>query len=155
MAGYSKKSLVDKLGAKKGVLAVVINPPEGFNLDGVKVLNKLNSPSDFILLFTKSKGELNKYFPKLKSHLKSSGLLWISWPKKTSKVKTDLDENEVMKIGLENGLVDVKIAAISEVWSGLKFVYRLKDRKQVLISSIRWSQLAPNIPSWVVMYVYT
>ncbi len=129
MAGYSKRSLVDKLGVKKNTLAVIINRPEGFQLDGIRALNKLNKSSDFILFFTKSKKKLDEYFPKLKTHLKFDGILWVSWPKKASGVKSDLDENVVMKIGLENGLVDIKVAALNETWSGLKFVYRLKDRK--------------------------
>ncbi len=128
-AGYSKKSLVDKLGAKKSTLVVVINRPGGFKLDGIKAVHNLDKSSDFILFFTKSKKELDEYFPKLKTHLKFDGVLWVSWPKKASGVKSDLDENVVMKIGLENGLVDIKVAAINETWSGLKFVYRLKDRK--------------------------
>jgi hypothetical protein len=71
---------------------------------------------------------LNEAFPKLKKSLDLAGTLWISWPKGASKVKTDLNENVVREIGLSNGLVDVKVCAVDEVWSGLKFMYRLKDR---------------------------
>ena len=71
---------------------------------------------------------LEAEFPKLKAALTSDGMLWISWPKKSSKVATDLKEDIIREIGLTNGLVDVKVAAVDEVWSGLKFVYRLKDR---------------------------
>ena len=76
-----------------------------------------------------NKEELGKILPQLKSLLNKNGMLWISWPKKASKVMTDLDENVVRDIGLQNGLVDVKVCAVDEIWSGLKFVYRLKDRK--------------------------
>ena len=72
---------------------------------------------------------LKSAFPKLKSSLAQDGLLWISWPKGASKIKTDLNENVVREIGLGAGLVDVKVCAVDDVWSGLKFVYRLKDRR--------------------------
>ncbi len=90
---------------------------------------ELNGPVDYIHLFTKSKDELQTQFPILKAALAQNGLLWISWPKKASKVTTDLNENIVREIGLQNGLVDIKVCAVDEIWSGLKFVYRLKDRK--------------------------
>lgn len=83
----------------------------------------------FIHYFTKDKGVLARDFLKLKKALLPDGTLWISWPKRASKVPTDVDENIVREIGLSNGLVDVKVAAVDEIWSGLKFVYRLKDRK--------------------------
>lgn len=78
----------------------------------------------------KEKKELESEFPRLKAHLAMDGILWTSWPKGASKVKTDLTETIVRQIGLAKGLVDVKICAVDEVWSGLKFVYRLKDRKR-------------------------
>ncbi len=127
--GYSKRSLRDKLGMKEGVPAVVLQPPKNFHVDGISVFHTLKSSSAFILFFTKSKRELQENFPKLKSHLQFDGMLWIAWPKKSSHVPSDLDENEVMKIGLDHGLVDIKVAAIDEIWSGLKFVYRRKDRQ--------------------------
>ena len=71
---------------------------------------------------------LDTTFPKLKKNLDLAGTLWLSWPKGASKVKTDLNENVVPEIGLSNGLVDVKVCAVDDVWSGLKFMYRLKDR---------------------------
>jgi hypothetical protein len=73
---------------------------------------------------------LNEQFPRLKEALSPSGMLWVSWPKASSGVPTDLSENVVREIGLANGLVDVKVCAVDEVWSGLKFVYRIKDRPQ-------------------------
>lgn len=97
---YSNKSLAEKLGVKDGVL----------------------------VYFVSSKTELEDIFPKLKDVLKKDGILWIGWPKKTSKIDSDLDENIVMKEGLKNRLVDVKVIAVDENWSALKFVYRLKDR---------------------------
>ncbi len=84
---------------------------------------------DFVMLFTKSRGELTGEFSRLTKLLAPAGMLWVSWPKKSSGVASDLDENLVRGIGLDAGLVDVKVCAVTEVWSGLKFVRRVKDRK--------------------------
>lgn len=129
-AGYSKRSLADKLGIKPGMRVAVINAPEGYPLPaGVKRVDPPAQPLDFIHLFTINRAELEKRLPDLKAMLVPNGALWISWYKKASKVPTDLDENVIREIGLEQGLVDVKVAAVDEVWSALKFVYRLKDRR--------------------------
>jgi hypothetical protein len=135
MAGYSKRSLIDKLGIKQGHRVVILGaPPEyaaalGKLPPGVAPGARLQGENDFLHLFTKSRKELEQKFPALKSHLASSGSLWISWPKGSSGVASDLNENTVREVGLRNGLVDVKVCAIDDVWSGLKFVYRVKDRK--------------------------
>ncbi|HNP06444.1 MAG TPA: hypothetical protein PKN99_02405 [Cyclobacteriaceae bacterium] len=84
--------------------------------------------ADFIHLFVKEKKRFGREFLKLKTELKKDGMLWVSWPKKSSKVASDLDENIIRDYGLANGLVDVKVCAVDEVWSGLKFMYRVKDR---------------------------
>jgi len=84
---------------------------------------------DFVMLFSKSRTELTKEFSRLAKTLAPAGMLWVSWPKKSSGVATDVDENVVRGIGLDAGLVDVKVCAVTEVWSGLKFVRRVKDRK--------------------------
>lgn len=134
-AGYSKRSLVDKLGIKNGAKVAILNPPENYNttlgpLPGsVAASKKLQGHLDFIHFFTKERRELAAKFPSLKGALEKNGMLWISWPKGASKVATDLDENVVREIGLSNGLVDIKVCAVDETWSGLKFVYRTKDRK--------------------------
>ena len=87
--------------------------------------SKLSRKSyDYIHLFTKSRVELTREFPSLKNHLDADGMLWISWPKKASKIETDLDENIVREIGLKAGLVDVKVCAVDEIWSGLKLTPR-------------------------------
>ena len=83
---------------------------------------------DFAMVFTKSGAALVKHFKSIAKKLAPAGMLWISWPKKSSGVATDLDENVVREIGLAAGLVDVKVCAVTEIWSGLKFVRRLKDR---------------------------
>lgn len=135
MAGYSKRSLVDKLGVKEDCRVFLSNAPKDYAgvlgrlPKGAVVLKSLDGNCDFIQFFTKENSDLESEFPKLKARLSPNGILWISWPKGASKVKTDLNENIVRRIGLSNGLVDVKVCAVDEIWSGLKFVYRLKDRK--------------------------
>ncbi|MCH7675803.1 DUF3052 domain-containing protein [candidate division KSB1 bacterium] len=134
-AGYSKTPLVKKLGIKLGFKIHFANPPDNLQSllgelpEKTTTIVELNGPVDYIHFFTKSKDELRTQFPILKAALAQNGLLWISWPKKASKVTTNLNENIVRDIGLQNGLVDVKVCAVDEIWSGLKFVYRLKDRK--------------------------
>lgn len=134
MAGYSSTPLPQKLGIKANTTITVINYPgeyqslvEPLPLH-VTISAHLTTTQTFIHFFTKNKKELEMWFPKLKKHLATNGILWISWPKGRSLVKTDMNENDVREIGLKNGLVDTKVAAIDEVWSGLKFVYRIKDR---------------------------
>ena len=85
---------------------------------------------DFAMIFTKSAEDLIKQFSSTAKQLAPAGMIWVSWPKKTSGVATDLSETLVRDIGLDAGLVDVKVCAVTEVWSGLKFVIRVKDRKK-------------------------
>jgi hypothetical protein len=133
-AGYSKKSLAEKLGIKEGFKIIIINPPRDY-LNTLKIpqkvtlTNQLKGPLEFIHFFTKSCKELEVQFPGLRRELLKGGMLWISWPKGSSKVETNLNEGIVREIGLKNGLVDIKVCAVDEVWSGLKFVYRKEDRK--------------------------
>lgn len=134
MAGYSKRSLVDKLGIKPGFRIGIINPPDGYERTLGELPPDISESSsgnklDFIQYFTTEHEQLRRAFAGLKAQLAFDGQLWISWPKKSAKVPTDLDENIIRDIGLQNGLVDVKVIAVDEVWSGLKFVYRMKDRK--------------------------
>ena len=96
---------------------------------GAILEDRLRKSASFIHYFTKVKSSLSKDFPKLKEALVPDGTLWISWPKGASKVTTDVNENVVREIGLKGGLVDVKVCAFDETWSGLKFVFRLKGRK--------------------------
>lgn len=135
MAGYSKRSTAEKLGIKENMPIVVINNPDDYKKiigvlpRNVSIVSTVGKAQEFIHYFSKSKRDLEKNFPKLKKALLYSGTLWVSWPKKASKITSDLDDNVVRNIGLNNGLVDIKVAAVDEVWSGIKFVYRLKDRK--------------------------
>jgi hypothetical protein len=88
---------------------------------------------DFAMIFIKSQAAMKEQFPKFARRLAPGGMLWVSWPKKTSGLAADLNENDVRRIGLVAGLVDVKVCAVNDVWSGLKFVIRVKDRKEVSI----------------------
>lgn len=127
--------MVDKLGIKPGFHIRLVNAPKGYEAllgplpDGSVRLDLAARDLDFIHFFTVSRHELVAEFPALARQIKPNGTLWISWPKRAAKVETDLDENIVREVGLAGGLVDVKIAAIDQTWSGLKFVVRLKDRK--------------------------
>ena len=135
MAGYSGTPLPKKLGIKESQRIAFINAPEGFRGElgqlpgGVEILKRPVAPLDLIICFVKSEKELVANFEKLALKLTATGMLWIAWPKKTAGVATDLTENVVQRIGLAAGLVDTKVCAIDETWSGLRFVIRLKDRK--------------------------
>jgi len=136
MAGYSETPLAKKLGIKEGSRLGFVNAPQGFKKElgslppGAKIfVGHLPKPLDLIILFTDSQRTLKIKFPVLAEKLSANGMLWIAWPKKSSGVSTDLSFDIVQHTGLEAGLVDVKICAVNEIWSALKFVYRLKDRK--------------------------
>ena len=133
MAGYSGTPLPKKLGIKKGSRIALVNAPKDFQFeselpDDVQFVKRPMKSLDIILLFVLDERALVRDFAKLAATLVSNGMLWIAWPKKSSGVKTDLSEDRVRQIGLDAGLVDVKVCAIDDTWSGLKFVYRLKDR---------------------------
>ena len=134
MAGYSKRSLVEKLGIKDGAKIAILNAPRGYDRTLGKLPNNVrrgaraSGPLDFLQFFTSEQRELERQFAALERALAPAGMLWISWPKQSSGVPTDLTENAIRAIGLAHGLVDVKVAAVDDVWSGLKFVRRLKDR---------------------------
>lgn len=128
MAGYSEKTLKEKLGLREGFSSVALHAPSSYIRETGIINHSLSSNHDFVHFFTTDKSELVEEFPRLKKAMKLNGALWISWPKGSSKVETDLNENRIRDIGLENGVVDVKVAAIDNIWSGLKFVIRLKDR---------------------------
>ncbi len=134
MPGYSSTPLPKKLGIKDGFLVCFVDaPPEVLKelkteLSRCKVARNGEAPLDFAMLFTKNKAMFVKEFKCLAKQLASAGMLWVSWPKKSSGVATDLDENAIREIGLATGLVDVKVCAVTAVWAGLKFVRRVKDR---------------------------
>ena len=130
--GYSGTPLIRKLGIKPDARIVFASAPKGFR-EQLGPLPKATITAkagivDFAILFVKSKAALAAEFTPLRDRLESNGMLWVAWPKKTSGVATDLTEGVVRDFGLESGLVDVKVCAIDDTWSGLKFVRRLKDR---------------------------
>jgi hypothetical protein len=135
-AGYSRKSLVEKLGIKDGQKIAILNPPRGYASvlgaipKNVKQHARLTTALNFIQFFCTDHVELEKQFPRLRESLGPTGTLWISWPKGLSKMATTLNENLVREVGLNNGMVDVKVCAVDDVWSGLKFVFRIKDRRR-------------------------
>jgi len=135
MAGYSGTPLPKKLGVKPNQRIALVDAPKDFAKlldplpENATIVKRLNSPLDLILLFVNREQTLAKQFPILAEKLQRDGMIWIAWPKKSSGVATDLIFEKVQRIGLDCGLVDVKICAVDEVWSGLKFVIRLKDRK--------------------------
>jgi len=136
-AGYSGTPLVKKLGIKEGFRAALVGEPTGFRkeLEGlperVSFVTSVQNDLDFVLFFARSQSELLRNFPRLAVKLVPTGMLWIAWPKKASGIPTDLSDSVVRQIGLDAGLVDVKVCAVNEVWSGLKFVIRVKDRPRV------------------------
>ncbi|MEM9001840.1 MAG: DUF3052 domain-containing protein [Bacteroidota bacterium] len=134
-AGYSSTPLAKKLGIKEGYKILLVNAPNHylglFNdlPDGLEfVTTEKAGTIDFIHFFCLSHNELQERAVQLKTYLKKTGLLWVSWPKGSSKINTDLKREPIREHLLHIGLVDVKVAAIDKNWSGLKFVYRTKDR---------------------------
>ncbi|MEM1336349.1 MAG: DUF3052 domain-containing protein [Bacteroidota bacterium] len=134
-SGYSGTPLAKKLGIKPGFQLWIKNPPvpytSFFNAlpDDVTILdNAKKATVDFVHLFCTTYAELEVCALECKSLLKKTGMLWVSWPKGSSKIPTDLKRDPIREYLLKVGLVDVKVAAVNEDWSGLKFVYRTKDR---------------------------
>jgi len=134
MAGYSKRTLVEKLGIKPATRVVALGAPPGYVSllgalpSGVTLHSRLPAASGFIHCFTQRRRDLEADFPRLAQALTDEGALWISWPKRASGVESDLTENIVREVGLREGLVDVKVCAVDEVWSGLKFMRRVANR---------------------------
>ena len=137
MAGYSGTPLAKKIGIKEGSRVALVNAPKDFQFepkelpDSVEFEKPQAKSLDIILFFVTTERALVKDFSKLAARLNTNGMIWIAWPKKSSGVATDLTFDRVQKIGLDAGLVDVKICAVDDTWSGLKFVYRLKDRSSL------------------------
>ena len=133
-AGYSRRRLVEKLDVKPGTKAHLRGAPSGYLdqlapiPDGVVMRSTLRTPVDFIQAFFDSEHRLERDLPALRDALVPGGALWISWPKKASKVITDITEDTIREVVLPIGLVDVKVAAVSDIWSGLKLMIRKELR---------------------------
>jgi len=135
MAGYSSRSLAEKLGIKPGTVVTALAAPPAYIAllepvpADVTFVNRLGKRARFVHCFVTRQAELEREFSALTKALADDGMIWISWPKKAAKTDTDLTEDVVRAIGLAAGLVDVKVCAIDDLWSGLKFVRRRADRK--------------------------
>jgi hypothetical protein len=128
-AGYSGTPLPRKLGVKSDSRVLLDGAPDDFTLEGVDAhVRPGSAPYDVVLLFAPDRARLDRRWTPLAARLTTAGRLWVCWPKRSSGLQTDLSENEVRDHGLEQGLVDVKVCAIDETWSGLAFVRRLRDR---------------------------
>ena len=135
MAGYSGTPLAKKLGIKEGHRLVLVNAPEGFVEgeleplpDDVTILRSVRKPVDVAVLFVTERADLERRLPSLDEALDPAGGLWVAWPKKASKVATDMTEQTVRDVGLPRGLVDNKVCAVTDVWSGLRLVIRKENR---------------------------
>jgi hypothetical protein len=137
MAGYSGTPLPRKLGIKADSRLALVGAPDGFAQtlgelpDRVEVRARARGPLDVIVFFTTSAGELARRFDALVRALDPTGALWVAWPKKSSGVKTDLTESGIRDVALPKGLVDNKVCAIDETWSGLRLVIRRENRPAV------------------------
>jgi hypothetical protein len=135
LSGYSGTPLAKKLGIREGLKVAFFNEPVYyFDLfedlpQGIKNEKNSQDSKDFIHYFTKSEKDLSADLPRLKKSIRQNGMIWISWPKKSSGVATDITEDKIRSLALKIGLVDVKICAVDETWSGLKLVIPVKDRK--------------------------
>jgi hypothetical protein len=135
-AGYSGTPLVRKLGFRPGMRVHVVAAPEGFAAltgelpDGVRVLRRLAGDLDLAVVFVTERSELERRLAALHPRLRPAGMIWVAWPKRASKVPTDVTEDVVRDLALPRGLVDVKVCAIDEVWSGLKLVVRRELRQR-------------------------
>ena len=134
MAGYSGTPLPRKLCIGEGARVALVNAPPDFEKvlgalpDGAEFVPPSRKGLDVVLLFARSRDQLVRRFETCAGRIRPDGSLWVAWPKKSSGVETDLAEGYVRQHGLDVGLVDVKVCALDETWSGLRFVYRLKDR---------------------------
>lgn len=134
MAGSSGTALAKKLGISERARVALVAAPKGFDAklgalpDGVELRRQARGRLDVVVFFVTREAELGRRFPALARALEPDGGLWVAWPKKTSGVATDLSFAPVQQIGLDAGLVDNKVCAVDDAWSGLRFVYRAADR---------------------------
>ena len=136
MAGSTGTPLTKKLGIKAGARVALVRAPEGFERelgrlpDGVRLRTQARGAQDIVQFFATRQAELERRFDGLARAVAPAGGLWIAWPKRTASVATDLREGIVRELGLAHGLVDNKVCAVDDTWSGLRFVYRLNDRSR-------------------------
>ena len=135
MAGYSGTPLPQKLGIRPGTIVAIINQPPNFRRtlgklpEDVRFSGKVIPGSTFIHLFTTRRSELAKYAKEVRRKMADEGTFWVSWPKKSARVASDITEDVVRAVALPLGLVDTKVCAVDEIWSGLKLMIRRENRK--------------------------
>ena len=133
-AGYSGTPLAKKLGIRAGDTVVLVGAPDGFEdeleglPDNVTLKRRAASKAQVVIFFTTKRADLERRFEPLAKSIFPDGSLWIAWPKKSSGVPTDVNENLLREVGLPHGLVDNKVCAVNDVWSGLRFVWRKENR---------------------------
>ncbi len=134
MAGYSGTPLVKKLGFKGPLSLLAVDSPReypgwlGELPDGVRIISKTSKPVQAAHVFAVQKSILSKHLARLRNELEQTGFVWVSWPKKASRVETDITEDTIREVALPLGFVDIKVCAVSDVWSGLKLVIRKTER---------------------------
>ncbi|MGH7753448.1 MAG: DUF3052 domain-containing protein [Gemmatimonadales bacterium] len=140
-AGYSGKSLRVKLGLKERARVVALGAPREYRRllrpipHGVSFTTRLPKSAAFVHWFVRSRRELERGFGRVATALADTGVLWISWPKKSSGVSSDVTEDVLREVGLPHGLVDVKVCAVDNTWSGLKFVRRMENRRRADVTA--------------------
>jgi hypothetical protein len=133
-AGYSGTPLAKKLGISAGVEVFLVGAPASYRElvaplpDGVRFVSRMRRDTDIVHVFATERVRLEKAIAAVRAKLKPNGVIWVSWPKRSSKVETDITEDTVREIALPMGLVDVKVCAVDDVWSGLKLVIRRENR---------------------------
>jgi hypothetical protein len=136
MAGYSGTPLAQKLGIKPAMAITVINQPTNYRqllgegANGVEVSERTRTDSSFVHLFTTRRAELEKQLSRLRKRIPDTATIWISWPKKSAGVPSDVTEDVIRAVALSLGFVDVKVCAVDETWSGLKLVVRRTQRNR-------------------------
>jgi len=136
MAGYSGAPLAKKLGIKAGTRIFLLDAPEDYLESlgplpgGVRVVPRLTDETDIVQIFSTTRSHLTKALRSSRSRLKPDGVIWVSWPKRSSRVPTEVTEDTVRQIALPLGLVDIKVCAVDDVWSGLKLVIREALRRR-------------------------
>jgi DUF3052 family protein len=135
MAGYSGTPLAKKLGIKGGSQIFLLNAPGNYLQlvsplpEGMQIAPQITSHTDVIHIFSTKKEELSQALHTCLEKMRPNGMIWVSWPKKSSKVPTDITEDTIREVALPLGLVDIKVCAVDDVWSGLKLVIRKEKRK--------------------------
>jgi protein-L-isoaspartate O-methyltransferase len=134
MSGYSTTPLAQKLGVKEGSTVLLVGAPDGYAAlleplpEGVQFGNRCSAATDIIHVFTVRRQELRTLLVRYRKRLKPNGIIWVSWPKKSAKMATEVTEDTIREVALPLGFVDIKVCAVDETWSGLKLVLRKELR---------------------------